>query len=97
MNGAGHRAKDKNMNMKLLTVSALALTMGSAAALAKVSLQEASLIGTTLTKMGAEKAGNQAGTIPAYTGGLAHQADADPYANIYAHEKPLFTITANNL
>ena len=97
MNGAGHRAKDKNMNMKLLTVSALALTMGSAAALAKVSLQEASLIGTTLTKMGAEKAGNQAGTIPAYTGGLAHQENADPYENIFADEKPLFTITASNL
>jgi len=85
------------MKMKLLTLSALALAMGSNTVFAKVSTQEASLIGKTLTSVGAEKAGNAAGTIPAYTGGLAHQEGVDPLKNIYATELPLFTITAKNL
>jgi len=85
------------MNMKLLSISALALAMGSAGALAKVSSQEAMKIGSSLTKMGAEQAANTAGTIPAYTGGLAHNESADPFENIFANEKPLFTITAQNL
>ena len=35
-----------------------------------VSADEAKALGTTLTPIGAEKAANAAGTIPAYTGGL---------------------------
>ena len=83
--------------MKLLTVSALALAMGSAGAMAKVSSQEAMKIGNSLTQMGAEKAANKTGTIPAYTGGLTHNEGADPFKNIFADELPLFTITAQNL
>ena len=41
-------------------------------ALAAVSADEAKQLGTTLTPVGAEKAGNKDGTIPEYTGG--HQA-----------------------
>ncbi len=37
---------------------------------AAVTAEEAKKLGTTLTPIGAEKAGNKAGTIPAYTGGL---------------------------
>ena len=37
---------------------------------AAVSAEEAKQLGTTLTPVGAEKAGNKDGSIPAYTGGL---------------------------
>jgi hypothetical protein len=42
----------------------------SAGASAGVSPDEAKQLGTTLTPVGAEKAGNKDSTIPAYTGGL---------------------------
>lgn len=68
---------------------------------AAVSAQEAGRLGQDLTVFGAEKAGNAAGTIPAYTGGLTKAPAGykeggflvDPFAN----EKPLFTITASNV
>lgn len=53
-----------------------------------------------LTPVGAERAGNKDGTIPAWTGGLAAApAGFNPkagYADPYAADKPLFTITAQN-
>jgi len=63
--------------------------------------EEAKQLGTTLTAVGAEKAGNKDGTIPAYTGGLATAPAAfqkgstfrvDPFAD----EKPRLTITAKD-
>ena len=53
-----------------LTALALASLFAVGTAQAAVSAQEAAKLGTTLTEFGAEKAGNAAGTIPAYTGGL---------------------------
>lgn len=83
-----------------LTALALASLFAVGTAQAAVSAQEAAKLGTTLTEFGAEKAGNAAGTIPAYTGGLTKapagykpgQHLVDPFAN----EKPLFTITGAN-
>ena len=43
--------------------------LSNANALAAVSADEAKKLGTTLTPLGAEKAGNAEGTIPAWTGG----------------------------
>ena len=68
--------------------------------MAAVSQSEAARLGSELTPVGAEKAGNAAGTIPAWTGGLAQDAApvspdgfvGDPYAG----DKPKFTITAQN-
>ncbi|WP_028469675.1 DUF1329 domain-containing protein [Neptunomonas japonica] len=77
----------------LLITSALALSISSIAQ-AGVSSQEAARLGQDLTPIGAEKAGNAAGTIPAWTGGLS--TSTDRYTNPYADEKPLFTITASN-
>lgn len=55
---------------------------------------------TGLTPMGAEQAGNQDGTIPAWTGGLptdAAKVDSRGFqANPFADEKPLFVITIDN-
>ena len=51
----------------LAAVTAVAMALP---ALAGVTAEEAKTLGGTLTAIGAEKAGNKEGTIPAYTGGL---------------------------
>lgn len=51
-------------------------------------------LGQDLTPVGAERAGNAAGTIPEWTGGIS-QSD-DRYTNPFADEQPLFVITAEN-
>lgn len=80
----------------LLLSGALA---GSAAAAA--TPQEAGLLKTTLTPVGAERAGSKDGTIPAWTGGYTSSAaayrDGKPRPDPFAGEKPLFSITAANL
>ena len=62
--------------------------------------QAASLGGDELTPIGAERAGNAAGTIPAWTGGLtdlpAGYVVGEPLVDPFPDEKPLFTITAQN-
>lgn len=85
---------------QLLSAALSVACMGSA--LAAVSADEAKLLGTTLTAVGAEKAANKDGSIPAYTGGLTtapagfKKGDGvrpDPFAA----EKPLFSIDAKNM
>jgi hypothetical protein len=51
----------------LAAVTAVAMAMP---ALAGITAEEAKALGGTLTGVGAEKAANKDGTIPAYTGGL---------------------------
>ena len=84
----------------LLTAS-LALTLAGQAQ-AAVSPAEAAKLGTELTLVGAEKAGNADGSIPAYTGGLntppagfkaGDSFRPDPFAN----EKPLLVIDGKNV
>src|SRR5215470_20348066 len=68
---------------------------------AAVSSDEAKQLGTTLTAVGAEKAGNKDGTIPEYTGGIKAPADfkagntfrPDPFAS----EKPRLVITGKDM
>jgi hypothetical protein len=84
----------------VLSVS-LALAMAGQAH-AAVSATEAAQLGTSLTAIGAQMAGNADGSIPAYTGGL-NQAPAgfksgdsvrpDPFAS----EKPLVVIDGKNV
>ncbi|NQD92773.1 DUF1329 domain-containing protein [Pseudomonas sp. CrR25] len=85
----------------LLQTGALTLSLLASSVMAAVSSDEAAKLGTSLTPIGAEMAGNADGSIPAWTGGLptnAGTADAagflsDPFPN----EQPLFTITAQNV
>ena len=89
------------MNFKrAIVTAAVAATMAGTAGAA--TSEEAAQLGKTLTPLGAEKAGNKDGTIPAWDGGLTKPAagykaggrrDQDPYAG----EKPLYTITAKNM
>lgn len=59
---------------------------------AKVSEQDAAKLGNELTVMGAQQSGNDAGTIPAYEGGMSSVVMAEQLSA----EKPLFVITAEN-
>lgn len=72
----------------------------SSATMAAATAEQVAALGDTLTPIGAEKAGNAAGTIPEWTGGLA--TDAAPVSengfasNPFADDEPLFVITAAN-
>ncbi|HZJ93842.1 MAG TPA: DUF1329 domain-containing protein [Thiopseudomonas sp.] len=83
------------------TGTAFLLSLFAVSVMAAVSADEAAKLGTSLTPFGAEKAGNAEGTIPAWTGGLATDAAAVDsrgfLSNPFAGEKPLFTITAQNV
>ncbi|MBV4452580.1 MULTISPECIES: DUF1329 domain-containing protein [Pseudomonas] len=76
----------------------MALSLLAANVMAAVSPDEAAKLGTTLTPVGAEKAGNADGSIPAWTGGIPKNAGAVDskgfLADPFASEKPLFVITA---
>ena len=86
------------------TKSWAALAVGAAFAVpaaAEMSAADLAKLGTTLTPLGAEKAGNAAGTIPAWDGGIAkpvagYQAGGY-YPDPYPSDKPLFTIDAKNM
>jgi len=84
----------------LLKAGCLSLGLLAGQAMAAVSADQVARLGADLTPMGAEKAGNADGSIPAWTGGLATNAGALDAAGFladpYAGEKPLFTITAQN-
>ena len=90
-----------NVKKNLLQSGVLTLSLLATSVMAAVSADEAAKLGTTLTPLGAEMAGNADGTIPAWTGGLPKNAGAvdargflqDPFAS----EKPLFVITAENV
>ncbi|NVH64238.1 DUF1329 domain-containing protein [Pseudomonas simiae] len=80
------------------TIAVLALSLLAANVMAAVSPEEAAKLGTTLTPVGAEKAGNADGSIPAWTGGIPKNAGAVDskgfLADPFVSEKPLFVITA---
>lgn len=89
------------------------LTLGAAAAAVVIALpawsgvsaQDAARLGNDLTPLGGERAGNAAGTIPAWDGGITSPAKAgfpsfragghhpDPFAS----DKPLYTVTRANM
>ena len=85
------------------TVLAASLAMVLAAqAQAAVSAQEAAKLGTSLTLVGAEKAGNADGSIPAYNGGLttapaSFKAGDSMRPDPFASEKPLVVIDGKNV
>ncbi|WLQ14608.1 DUF1329 domain-containing protein [Hahella aquimaris] len=83
----------------IIKLSALALAISSSFAWAKAPAGEAAKLGDTLTPIGAEKAGNADGTIPAWDGGLKTIPagyDGVDYINPFAAEKPKFVISASN-
>jgi hypothetical protein len=71
------------------------------AARAAVPEAEAAKLGQSLTPLGAEKAGNADGSIPAWTGGIttppAGYNPGDHHPDPFASDQPLYTVTAANV
>ena len=91
------------MNATTLRVGA-ALVLGcvlASPAAAKLSADEIARLGGDLTPLGGERAGNAAGTIPEWTGGIteppAGYAVGEHHRDPYAGDKPLFVVNAANL
>lgn len=88
------------MNKFGIVAASIAIAITSQHALAKVSNDEAATLGTTLTPLGAEKAGNADGSIPAWTGGItsapAGYTKGDFHIDPFPDDKVLFTITGAN-
>src|ERR1700746_265404 len=94
------------MNMSVnskMTRAALAFAAAAIATPAAAELSAADLakLGTTLTPMGAEKAGNAAGTIPAWDGGITKPAagyvTGGHYPDPFSGDKAQFTIDQSNV
>ena len=90
------------MKFPLRTLAAIAAASCALAAHAAVSPEEAKALGTTLTAVGAEKAANKDGTIPAYGGGLTtppagYKSGDGIRPNPFASEKPRFSVDAKNM
>lgn len=90
-----------NLMKTVCAMGVMSFALGANSALAKVSEAEAAKLGNELTPVGAEKAGNADGTIPAWDGGLkaapAGYKPGGPYLDPFADDKPLFVITRDNL
>ena len=92
-----------NVPMKAILAGILCLALINVAgsASAKVSAQEAEQLKTTLTPMGAEKAGNADGTIPAWEGGVttvpAGFVNGGKRGDLFPEDKVQFKITPRNM
>ena len=93
----------KRRNFNLLTGTSMAALMGSRMKVFAQSASDfASLSQTTLTPVGAERAGNAAGTIPAWTGGYTTIPSGwDPHRELppdfFASDSLLYTVSTSNL
>jgi len=90
------------MKLKVTCMAVLGALGLSQGAMAALSADEVSRLGNELTIWGAIQAGNEAGTIPSYTGPIQPPSSYDPSRpgkrpDPFADEKPLFSITAENM
>ncbi|SFC40687.1 DUF1329 domain-containing protein [Massilia yuzhufengensis] len=90
------------MNIKRLIIGSLAgMAVLAPAAQAQVTADEAKQLGAALTQLGAVKAANKEGTIPAYTGGLqkapgGFKAGSGVWADPFKDEAAVLRIDAKN-
>ena len=85
--------------MSLVVLALLAAVATTTAGRAPTMMEQAAKLDADLTPVGAERAGNADGSIPAWTGGLPKAPPIDPkvgYVDPFADDKPLFTVTAAN-
>jgi hypothetical protein len=83
----------------LCVLMLIAWAAALAPTLALVTNQEAAELKARLTPVGAERAGNADGTIPAWTGGVTSApgyVSGAPRPDFFPADKPLFSITARN-
>ncbi len=86
---------------KLPLITAISLALASQMAMAEVTVAEAEKLKNELTPVGAERAGNKDGSIPAWTGGItspvAGYKNGDHHADPFSTDGVSFTITNANL
>lgn len=84
----------------ILLSAAISVALLASEASAAVSEEEANALKSTLTPLGAEKAGNTDNSIPEWTGGLTGEVAGEKFGDIPADpfpgEKPLLRIDARN-
>ncbi|MCF7499333.1 MULTISPECIES: DUF1329 domain-containing protein [unclassified Pseudoalteromonas] len=84
-----------------LIAAAFCSVFASSSVLAKITADEAARLGNDLTPIGAEKAANKDGSIPAWTGGIttppASYKAGMHHPDPYAEDKVLFTIDKSNV
>jgi hypothetical protein len=95
------KAKEGFMHTVKTTVAFCLGFLLAGSALAGVSAEEAARLGQDLTPMGAEKAGNADGSIPAWDPAgtpvpAGFVAGSDNYINPFPDEEPLYTINESN-
>lgn len=88
--------------LKRIALGGLAgLLIASSPGFAEISASEADRLGNDLTPIGAEKAGNEAGTIPAWDGGITESPagfeSGGHHPDPYADDEVRFTITRDNM
>ena len=83
-----------------IVAAALTIALSSQTVLANVSADEAAKLGDSLTPLGAEKAGNADGSIPAWDGGITSApAGYEPggfHIDPFPGDQPLFEINGSN-
>src|SRR5213082_401596 len=86
--------------IRLLVPALWIFGVAGGSALANTSAADASRLGNDLTPLGAEKAGNADGSIPAWTGGIttppAGYMKGAHHPDPFKDDQILFTITAAN-
>ena len=87
--------------LNILLAGALSLGVAASPVATAATPEEAAKLKTELPPLGAEKAGNKDGTIPAWDGGYTTPIPGDKAGgrrgDPFAAEKPLYTITAKNV
>ena len=85
----------------LLNAAIAGLAIFPLVAQALVTAEEAARLKTTLTPLGAERAGNKDGSIPPWTGGYTKvppgYRNGDPRPDFFAGEKPVLSIDRRNM
>ncbi len=80
---------------------ALCMTVGCSLAIAGAKPDQVDRLSNDLTPMGSERAGNAAGTIPAWDGGIteppAGYSQGDHHQDPFSSDQVLYTITAQNM
>lgn len=86
---------------KMLLASMLMITSCMHSSMAAVSADEAAKLKSELTPLGAERAGNADGSIPAWDNGITQALPGpkmgDIPLQIFADEKPLYQVTSQNM
>lgn len=88
------------LNIVLATTILTSVLPFASTAIAGVSAEEANRLKTELTPLGAERAGNKDGSIPAWQGGFTKAptgyVTGEPRIDPYASDKPLYSVNAKN-